>query len=54
MQQRGLTVVEIDDAGRAAFRAVADEMTASWRGDLIPADVYDLAVRARDGFRAGR
>lgn len=54
MKQRGLTVVEIDDAARASFRAVADELTASWRGNLIPADVYDLAVRARDGFRAGR
>ena len=54
MRQRGLTVVEIDDAGKAAFRAVAAEMTASWRGDLIPADIYDLAVEARDAFRAGR
>lgn len=54
MKRRGLNVVEIDDAGKAAFRAVAAEMTASWRGDLIPADVYDLAVEARDAFRAGR
>ena len=54
MKRRGLTVVEIDDAARASFRAVAAEMTASWRGDLIPADVYDLAVEARDAFRAGR
>ena len=54
MKQRGLTVVEIDDAGKAAFRAVAAELTASWRGNMIPADVYDLAVEARDSFRAGR
>jgi TRAP-type C4-dicarboxylate transport system substrate-binding protein len=54
MKKRGLTVVEIDAAARAAFRAVADEMTASWRGNLIPADVYDMAVQARDSFRAGR
>ena len=54
MKRRGLNVVEIDDAGKAAFRAVAAEMTASWRGDLIPADVYDMAVAARDSFRAGR
>ena len=51
MKRRGLNVVEIDDAGKAAFRAVAAEMTASWRGDLIPADVYDMAVEARDAFR---
>ena len=54
MKRRGLTVVEIDDAGKAAFRAVAAELTASWRGNMIPADVYDLAVEARDSFRAGR
>jgi TRAP-type C4-dicarboxylate transport system substrate-binding protein len=54
MKQRGLTVVEIDDAAKASFRAVADQLTASWRGEMIPADVYDLAVRARDSFRAGR
>ena len=54
MRQRGLTVVEIDDAAKAAFRAVAAELTASWRGNMIPADVYDMAVQARDSFRAGR
>jgi TRAP-type C4-dicarboxylate transport system substrate-binding protein len=54
MTQRGLTVVELDDAEKAAFRAVADELTASWRGTMIPADVYDEAVRERDSFRAGR
>ena len=54
MRQRGLTVVEIDDAAKASFRAVADQLTASWRGGMIPADVYDMAVRARDGFRASR
>ena len=54
MRRRGLTVVEIDDAAKASFRAVADQLTASWRGEMIPADVYDLAVRARDSFRAGR
>ncbi len=54
MRRRGLTVVEIDDPAKASFRAVADQLTASWRGEMIPADVYDLAVRARDSFRAGR
>lgn len=54
MRQRGLTVVEIDDAAKASFRAVADQLTASWRGEMIPADVYDMAVRARDSFRAVR
>lgn len=54
MKSRGLTVVELDDAEKAAFRAVADTLTASWRGTMIPADVYDLALRERNAFRAGR
>ena len=54
MKQRGLTVVELDDAAEASFREVADELTASWRGNMIPADVYDLAVRERNSFRASR
>lgn len=54
MQQRGLTVVELDDAAKASFRKVADELTASWRGNMIPAEVYDMAVRERDSFRSAR
>lgn len=54
MKSRGLTVVELDDASKASFREVADQMTASWRGTMIPADIYDLAVRERDAFRASR
>ena len=54
MKSRGLTVVELDDALKASFREVADQMTASWRGTMIPADIYDLAVRERDAFRASR
>ncbi|MBM62524.1 MAG: hypothetical protein CL484_06195 [Acidobacteria bacterium] len=54
MKQRGLTVVELDNAAKASFRAVADALTASWRGNMIPAEVYDLAVRERDSFRASR
>ena len=54
MKSRGLTVVELDDALKASFREVADQMTAAWRGTMIPADIYDLAVRERDAFRAAR
>jgi TRAP-type C4-dicarboxylate transport system substrate-binding protein len=52
MKNRGLTVVTLDDAVKAAFREVADELTASWRGTMIPAEVYDQALRARNAFRA--
>ncbi len=54
MESRGLTVVRFDDATKASFRALADELTASWRGTLVPAGIYDMAVRERDAFRAAR
>ena len=54
MQKRGLTVVELDDAAKASLREVADGLTASWRGTMIPADVYDQALRERNNFRAAR
>ena len=54
MRQRGLTVVGLDDVAKASFRKVADELTASWRGNMIPAEIYDKAVRERDRFRASR
>ena len=54
MTRRGLTVVSLDAAAQASLRATADTMTASWRGDMIPADVYDQALRARSSFRAGQ
>lgn len=52
MRTRGLTVVELDDVAKASLREVADGLTASWRGDMIPTDVYDQALRVRDAFRA--
>ena len=54
MRQRGLTVVGLDDAAKASFRKVADELTASWRGNMIPAEIYDKAFLERDRFRASR
>ena len=54
MQGRKLTVVELDDAATASLRETADTLTAAWRGETIPAAVYDQAVQARDAFRARR
>jgi TRAP-type C4-dicarboxylate transport system substrate-binding protein len=51
MKERKLTVVELDDAATASLRETADTLTASWRGDMIPADVYDQALGARNTFR---
>ena len=52
MRTRGLTVNSVDAATASGFRALADELTSSWRGQLVPADVYDLALRERDAYRA--
>lgn len=51
MQSKGLKVTKLDAAGVAAFRAEADKLAATMRGNMVPADVYDLAVQARDAFR---
>jgi TRAP-type C4-dicarboxylate transport system substrate-binding protein len=52
MRTRGLTVSTPDPEAIAEFRRTADELTASMRGSMVPADVYDVAVRERDRFRA--
>ena len=36
------------------WRTAADQFGASMRNRLVPADVYDLALRERDAVRAGR
>ena len=53
MEQWGLTVTTVDASTARSFRALAGELTGSWRGQLVPADVYDLALRERNAFRAG-
>ena len=52
MKKRKLQVIELSESAIAEFRAAADAMTASMRGSIVPAAVYDEAVRARDAFRA--
>lgn len=51
MKTRGLTVTTPDAKALASFRAEADRLVMTIRGTLIPADVYDAAVRERDAFR---
>ena len=52
MQKRGLTVSSVSEAEAVEFRAVADRLTATWRGSRVPAGIYDAAVAARNEFRA--
>ena len=51
MKSRGLTVNTPDAKAMASFRAEADRLVTTIRGTLVPADVYDAAVRERDAFR---
>jgi TRAP-type transport system periplasmic protein len=51
MKTRGLTVTSLDPKTTAAFRAEADGFVKSMRGQMVPADVFDAAVRERDAFR---
>ncbi len=44
-------VITLDDASASKFRAEADRLIASQRGTLVPADVFDAALRARAALR---
>jgi len=54
MQSRGLTVTKLDPAAAAAFHTEADKLAATMRGNMVPADIYDMAVQARDAYRKAR
>jgi TRAP-type C4-dicarboxylate transport system substrate-binding protein len=51
MTARGLEVIKLDAKAAAEFRAAATQLTSTMRGGMVPADVYDMAVQARDAFR---
>ena len=43
-----------DAAALAEFRTVAEGFTKTMRSDLVPPDVFELAVRERDAYRKQR
>jgi len=51
MKARGLEVIVPDAKAAADFRAASAKLVASMRGDMVPADIYDMAVAARDAYR---
>jgi TRAP-type C4-dicarboxylate transport system substrate-binding protein len=51
MASRGLQVITPDAKASAEFRAAGDQLSASMKGTMVPADVYQAAVDARDAFR---
>ena len=52
MEKRGLTVSSVSEAEVGILRAGVDTLTATWRGDRVPAEIYDAAISARSAFRA--
>jgi TRAP-type C4-dicarboxylate transport system substrate-binding protein len=51
MASRGLQIITPDAKASADFRAAGDQLSASMKGSMVPADVYQAAVDARDAFR---
>jgi TRAP-type C4-dicarboxylate transport system substrate-binding protein len=51
MKKNGLNIVALDAKAQADFKTTADRLMATQRGSIVPADVYDAAMRARDAFR---
>jgi len=49
-----LKPVALDVKDSATFRATVDKLTNSQRGVLVPADVFDMAVRERDAYRKAK
>jgi len=51
MKKRGLNVVAVDAATRAAWTRTAESMYPRIRGPIIPVDAFDEAMRYRDEYR---
>jgi TRAP-type C4-dicarboxylate transport system substrate-binding protein len=51
LRNKKFTVVTLDAAALAAFRSEAEKLATTMRGSMVPADIYDQAIRERDAFR---
>src|SRR5436190_17884090 len=51
LTKRGVTVTQ---ANGAEWRAEADALAKTMRGEMVPPDIFDLASRARDEYRNKR
>ena len=49
LTKRGVTVTKADNA---EWRAQADALAKTMRGEMVPPDIFDLASKARDEFRS--
>ena len=49
-----LKPIALDAKDTATFRETVDKLTNSQRGVLVPADIFDLAVKERDAYRKAK
>jgi TRAP-type transport system periplasmic protein len=54
MKKGNLNIVTLDAAQLAEFKAAAEKATNTQRGVLVPADIFDAAVRERDAYRKSK
>ncbi len=54
MSARGLETIKLDAKASGEFRAAATQLTSTMRGSMVPADIYDMAVKERDAFRKSK
>jgi TRAP-type transport system periplasmic protein len=54
MVARGLQVTTLDAKAAAEFRAAATQLVSTMRGDMVPTDVFDMAVQERDRLRKSK
>jgi TRAP-type C4-dicarboxylate transport system substrate-binding protein len=54
MTARGLQTTKLDPKSATEFRAAANQLSATMRGSMVPPDVYDLAIQARDAYRKSK
>jgi TRAP-type C4-dicarboxylate transport system substrate-binding protein len=54
MVARGLQVTTLDAKAAAEFRTAATQLVSTMRGDMVPTDVFDMAVQERDRLRKSK
>ena len=54
MSTRGLQVITPDAKAAAEFHTAGSQLASTMRGSMVPADIFDAAVQARDAFRASK
>jgi TRAP-type C4-dicarboxylate transport system substrate-binding protein len=51
MEAAGLSVTKVDGAALTEFRTAAEKLTATMRGNMVPADIFDMAMKYRSEVR---